>query len=214
MQINAKATLRPTKYTLDNFFSQEISQLTECNAPEVVSRFSQSEHWVGNFFLNSVLGCPIDQNGRAFGFGFLRRAETAFIEYEIARNFLIKFVNSNGEKPSFYLKSLTHFEITITMVYQAYHLFMRLSDEKFFEKNDRSLLDRLNKIYNLIRHFNPLELPLNHIHPMWISNDALQVESCALSFVEFEEIMIDIGELADRVSIIRKEQTESQKHSV
>lgn len=194
-----------TKYALDEFYSQEISQLTECNAPEVVKHFSQSEHWVANFFLNSVFGYPIAQKGRAFGFGFLRRAETAFLEYEIARMSLIGFINSNPEKPSLYLKSLTHFEITITMVYQAYQLLMRLSDEKLFQKNDGSPLDRLNKIYNLIRHFDPSELPLKHFHAMWISNNGLHIENYNLSFEELEEIMIEIGELADRVSKIGKE---------
>jgi hypothetical protein len=199
-----KINMRPSKYLLDNFFSQEISQLTECNAPEVANHFSQAEHWVGNFFLNSVLGCSIDQKARAFGFGFLRRAETAFVEYEIARKSLNDFVNSNGEKPFFYLKSLTHFEITVTMLYQSYQLFIRLSYEKLFEKNDGSVLERLNKIYNQIRHFNPSNLPSNHFHPMWITNEGIQTENCSLSFKEFEETMIEIGELADTLSKLEK----------
>ncbi|HEX9928039.1 MAG TPA: hypothetical protein VGB02_05765 [Pyrinomonadaceae bacterium] len=193
-----------TKYALDELYSQNISQLTECSAPEVVKYFSQSEHWVANFFLNSVFGCPIDQNGRAFSFAYLRRAETAFLEYEIARKFLVDFINSNHERPSLYLKSLTHFEVTITMVYQAYQLLMRISEEKLFQNNDGSLLERLHKIYNLIRHFNPFELPSKHFHAMWITNDGLQIENCSLSFQELKEIMIEIGEFADRVSEIRK----------
>jgi hypothetical protein len=194
-----------TKYALDEFYSQEISQLTECNAPSVVKHFSQSEHWVANFFINSVFGCTIDQKGRAFGFGFLRRAESAFLEYEIARKALIEFVISNHEKPSFYLKSLTHFEITISMAYQAYQLIKGLTGDMLFQKNDGSVLQRLNQIYNVIRHFDPSKLPSNHYHAMWITNEALHIENCNLSFQELEQILIEIGELADKVSNIRSE---------
>lgn len=194
-----------TKFALNKYFSQEISQLTECNAPSIVKLFSQSENWVANFFLNSVFGSSIDQNQRAFGFGFLRRAETAFLEYEMARNFLIDFINNSPNKPSLYLKSLTHFEISISMVYQAYQLLMSESSDKLFVKNDGSPIQKLNTIYNSFRHFKPSNLPPNHFHVMWISNNGLQIENCDLSFNELEEIMIEIGNLADRISKICKD---------
>jgi hypothetical protein len=192
-------------YALDEFFSQEISQLNACNAALIRHKFPESEHWVGNFFLNSIFTNPIDQKARAFGFGFLRRAETAFMEYEIARNFLDDFVKHKTGKPSSYLKALTHFEIAITMIYQSYQLVLKISDKNLFQKNDRSVLDRLNKIYNLIRHFDPSELPPKHFHPMWITNDGVQVESCSLTFEEIENTMIEIGNFADKVSSIRRD---------
>lgn len=111
-----------TNYALDKFVSQQLSQLTECNASNVTERYSQAKYWVSNFVLNSVFGGSISEEGKTFTFFFLRRAEAAFREYEYARQALTEFVSAPSKKPSLYFRALHHFEMTIAMLWQAYDL--------------------------------------------------------------------------------------------
>lgn len=191
-----------SNYFLDKFVSYELSKLTECNAREVSNRFSQSEFWITNFVLNSVFGHQVNESGRRFAFAFLRRAEYAFTEYEYARKALKGFVEAPTERVSLYFKALSHFEMAISMLWQAYSFIIRAIDEKLFAKGDNSAYEKLNNIYNVSRHFNPSALPDEHLHAVRITNDGIHIEGCNLSFAEIEELLLEIGTLADKVSSV------------
>jgi|ERR1051326_695679 hypothetical protein len=189
-----------TNYALDKFVSQQLSQLTECNAPNVTERYSQAKYWVSNFVLNSIFGGSVSEEGRTFTFFFLRRAEAAFTEYEYARQALTEFVSAPSKKPSLYFRALHHFEMTIAMLWQAYDLTRRVLKEKLFDKDDGSNYERLNWIYNVSRHINPSELSPGQIHVVWLSNTGIQTDKYEVSFPELEELLVEIGNLADNVS--------------
>jgi hypothetical protein len=193
-----------TNYVLDKFVSQQLSQLNECNASNVTERYSQAKHWVSNFVLNSIFGGPVSKEGRSFTFFFLRRAEAAFTEYEYARQALIEFVSAPSKKPFFYFQALHHFEMTITMLWQAYDLTRRVMKKKLFDKGDSSNYEKLNWIYNVSRHFDPLELPVGQIHAVWLNNAGIQTGRYGVSFQELEEFLIEIGSLADSISKAEK----------
>lgn len=191
-----------TKYSLDNFVSQQLSQLTECNAPDVVRQFKESNFWISNFILNSILRYQVDQRLRTFAYSYLRKAEAAFFEYDLARNSLFEFVNNSTKKPSAYFKSLTHFEFALSMLCQSYQLAKRISNEKFYEKGDGTHYEKLNKIYDEIRHFKPDNLPTNHFHPVWVTNHGIQIENILLNFGELESLLVEVGCFADKLSQI------------
>ena len=189
-----------TNYSLDKFVSQQLSQLTECNASNVSESYSQAKYWVSNFVLNSIFGGSASKEGRTFTFFFLRRAEAAFTEYEYARQALIEFVSTPLKQSSLYFRALHHFEMTITMLWQAYDLTRRILKEKLFEKSDGSNYERLNWIYNVSRHFDPSELPLGQIHAVWLNNDGIQTDKYGVSFQELGEFLVEVGNLADSIS--------------
>ena|SRR5258706_6844148 len=81
-----------TNYALDKFVSQQLSELTECNAPNAEDHYSQAKFWVSNFVLNSIFGGSASKERRTFTFFFLRRAEAAFTEYEYA---ILRFVRDS-----------------------------------------------------------------------------------------------------------------------
>ena len=144
-----KAVSYATDYTLDHFISQDLSKLTACNAPELVSRFPQSTYWIVNFTLNSRYGRPVDMDARKFCLGFLRRAEAAFFTYEFARQALLDFeasVNHGPRKTSVYFRALHFFEVCIAMHWQAIDLFRKLSKEDAYDKGDGSSIEKLHKI--------------------------------------------------------------------
>ena len=189
-----------TNYALDKFVSQQLSQLTECNVFNVAERYSQAKHWVSNFVLNSMFGGSVLEEGRIFTFFFLRRAEAAFTEYESACQALIEFVNAPSKRPSLYFRALHHFEMTIAMLWQAYDLTKKALNHKLFNKGDGSDYERLNWIYNVSRHFNPLDLPSGQIHVIWLTNAGIQTEKHGVSFPELEEFLVEIGNLANSIS--------------
>jgi hypothetical protein len=196
-------TLYPTDSTLDEFVSQGLSNVTQCSAPAIANRFPQSAHWIGTFTLNSMFGHRVGQDGRRFCLAFLRRAEAAFFDYELARQALHEFaesVKSGPKKTSLYFRALHFFEACLAMHWQGVSLFARLMAEKPFNKGDGSGYEKLNTIYNVSKHYDPATLPPHHLHAVWISNEGLNVDGCTLSFSELEDLLYELGTLADMVS--------------
>ena len=189
-----------SNYSLDQFVSSQLSELTECHTISVSERFPQSAFWVSNFTLNSIIGNPIKEHRRTLSFFFLRRAEAAFTEYERACQALHAFVNAPSKQPSVYFQALHHFEMTIAMVWQAFDFILGVAKTKVFDKGDDSHYERLNKIYNTSRHFKPSDLSAGQFHAVRIDNDGIRIDKCMLSFSELEKILIELGVIADDVS--------------
>jgi hypothetical protein len=104
---------------------------------------------------------------------------------------------------------LHHFEMTVTNLYQAFDFGRRFAEVRLFEKGDGSDYERLNLIYNVSRHFNPAELPPDHLHAVWIANDGIHTTDCCLTFEELAELITEIGRLADRLSRIEGKQSQA-----
>jgi hypothetical protein len=203
MKIELKALMRPTDYTIDRYISQELSKLTDCNAPEIASRFSQGSYWISNFILNSQFGCPIGPDARKFCLAFLRRAEATFFNYELARQALLEYVKlleDGARKNSLYFRALHFFEVCLAMQWQAINLFARLSKEKVFQKGDGSDEEKLNKIYNTSKHYDPASLPDHLLHAVWITNEGINIEGVCLTFEQLETLIMELGKTADYVS--------------
>ena len=188
-----------SNYGLDHLISQELSKLSRCEAPEVTSNFPESKHWVSNFALNSFLGFEVTPDLKRFRFTFLRRAEAAFIEYEYAREALSEYVANRPRKPSLYFRALHHFEMTIAMLWQAYNFARKFTGVDPYKPGDNSRYERLAKIYNASRYFDP-ELPPDYLHFIWIRNDGVFSANHSLSFEEIKECLEEIGRLADSFS--------------
>ncbi|MCG2740704.1 MAG: hypothetical protein L6300_10785 [Syntrophaceae bacterium] len=189
-----------TNYALDNFISQQLSELTEYNALEVSSRYPQKEFWVSNFSLNSIFGGTVSKEDRIFSFFFLRRVEAAFTEYEYACKALGGFISSTPKSSSLYFRTLHHFEMAISMMWQAYDFEIEKSGTPRFAKNDGSNYQRLNGIYNVSRHFNPSDLSAQNIHAIWLTNDGVKTENLEISYSETASFLIELGDMADEFS--------------
>lgn len=197
-----------TNYALDNFISQHLSQLTQCNAQEVSSRFPQNKFWVSNFSLNSMLGSEYTKEGKTFSFFFLRRAEAAFTEYEYACEALSAFITTKPKSPSLYFKTLYHFEMAVSMMWQAFDQYKKYTNKKIFRTNDGSKYERLNLIYNTSRHFKPSELSVKNIQVIWLTNNGIRIDplkskypEIEVTYPEIESLLIEIGNMANEYSV-------------
>jgi hypothetical protein len=186
-------------YALDNFVSQELSQLTECRATGVADEFPDYQSWLSTLVLNWVLGSSLPREKAALAFAIIRRAEAAITDYEEARKLLAKLVSS-GKSVSLYFRCLARFESTVAMVCQALTFIRKALNIKLYKKGDDSPHERLYEIYNKSRHYNPETLPTGQLHAVWIKNDGLFADGVHLTFAELRELVHEVGRIANTLS--------------
>jgi len=189
-----------TNYALDTYVSQNLSYLKVCEAPDLSNEFDQAEHWVNNFILNSMLSVQVKPEVKPFIFGILRRIQMALAEYGAGRSVLLEYLDGSKEKVSLYFRSLYHFEIAASLVYQSFDLVMKLTHQRLYQKNDGSPLARLNRIYNVSKHLETSTIPHGHIHAVWITNEGLAVSTAELTWEEIAELIKEAASLADSLS--------------
>jgi hypothetical protein len=137
---------------------------------------------------------------KPFVFGMLRRAQMALVEYQNGRSALLDFLSGSKERVSVYFRALYHFEIVVSLLYQAYDMTIKITNQKVFTKNDGSPIERLNRIYNVSKHLEPSTIPAGHIHAVWITNSGLAVSLATLTWLELAELVKDVGAAADAIS--------------
>jgi len=186
-------------YALDNFVSQDLSQLTECRADEIVKEFPDCSSWLTSFVLNWIFRIPLPKDKAALAFALIRRAEGAIEDYEEARRHLSSLV-AGGRSVSLYFRCLRKFESTVALLYQSLDFMRRALGISLFSPGDGSPYERLNLIYNKARHSDPQTLPAGQLHAVWIKNDGLYAEGANLTFGELHELLRDVGRIADKLA--------------
>lgn len=210
----------------DNFIAAKISKLRYCGAPDISGN---KKAILPAFIRNHRLALTLKNESRRLVFNFIRKVEIAFDEYCAARDALIEYLTQRDQRVTFYFKSLAHFENCIEHLYQAAMLFNAILGKNQFEKNDGSVLDRLNKAYNQFKHLDSYcelsqfkgqgsfqtlvryqnenaSMERNAIGdlsatPLWITNDGLECKTCVISFRELSEKIMDYYEEAEACAI-------------
>jgi len=196
---------RLSNYALDNFIAPKLSQLNKCIAPDVSKQYKESPHWLYNFILNMMLRFKIEGRDRQYRLFFLRRAQTAFREYDIARHMLQKYINSDEQNIELFVESLFHFETCIAQMWQAYDQTRRYLSSKnenykdIYTKGDGSPYERLNMLYNITRYGGD-NISVDGTVAMWITNDGLEAKDASITFDELAKLLGEIGYLADKLS--------------
>jgi hypothetical protein len=204
-------TWNMSNYSLDTFVAQELSQLTECNAPDLSKEFEQAEHWITNFIMNSMFSFNVDQLTRSYIFMIVRRAQMGIAEYNLGRLLLLDYTAGPPEQVSLYFRSLFHFENAAALFYQSYDITRHVRNDKPFQRNDGSPLDRLNKLYNSSKHTTPSQIPATHIHAVWLTNDGLSDKDVSLAWDEFSDIIRDVCTFANALTNPQSKQIEGRE---
>lgn len=192
---------RSSNYLLDRFISADLSSLTENNT----ILFDKEKHWVGAFILNSTLRYNYEEKQRIYLMNILRRIESTFYQYNTGGILLGDFLKHDKVNISKYLEAVVCIETSISHLYQAYMLGNKMAgeDNKLFEKNDGSSIQRLNKLYNVAKHYDSsisngdLE-ELNTI-PIWITNQGIKSNQTFLDFDELHAMMREVELIADEL---------------
>src|SRR4028119_1061810 len=185
-----------TTYGLDNFFAQGISELSECNAPDLAEHFAEVEPLIDHFFLNSIFTSPRPTEYKPYIFGIIRRVQMALVEYQNGRTLLLLFLNDSKKNTSLYFQGLSHFEIAVTQLYQAYDFWRKLGkkieskETNLFKTGDGSPLEKLNRLNNISKHLETSStIPEGNLHHVWISNNGICASGVTMSFTELADLV-------------------------
>jgi hypothetical protein len=188
-----------SNYALDTFVAQKLSELTAPSATSVAQEFPGLDTWLTTFVLKTIFHLSLPQDRAALAFALLRRAQAAIEDYDDACAALRPIVERQ-KTVSEYFRALRKLEGAIAMLYQAYDFAMKGLGIKLFEPDDGTPYQRLNLLYNRSRHTNVSTLPPGHLHTVWLQNDGVYTDGATLRFDELEDLLRDLGRIAERTS--------------
>jgi hypothetical protein len=185
---------------LDRHIAPGVSTFTKADIPDMSSWSKESSHWIANFFLNS-LTASFAPPMNAYAYNFLRRAQYAFSEYHLARESTLAFVANGGQSPTRYADALFHWECFLGQSWHAFNLLVTAWNGKAFKKNDGSIEQRLNTLYNQMKHIesrieNGQMIPGATV-PVWLENEGLHSVDTSLTYAESAEILKELAKYAD-----------------
>ncbi len=137
----------------------------------------------------------------AYAYNFLRRVQYAFSEHHLARESTLRFLSAGGQSPRPYVDALFHWECFLGQAWHAYALLITAWEGKAFDKGDGSVEQRLNALYNQMKHVdsridNNQMIPGATV-PVWLTNTGLQSVDAALSYAETGEVLKDLAKYAN-----------------
>jgi hypothetical protein len=170
-----------SSYALERFFAPGIAGFHSADIPDGSSLDDQASHWIANHVLNSVLRASIRPPGNAYIFNFLRRAEGAFAEHANAREATLGFLESGGQALGRYVEALRHWEFFLSeawnalAILRAFTRYLGDDETKLFSKGDGSLAERVNLLYNSMKHVESRiaagQIEEDATIPVWLSNE-------------------------------------------
>jgi hypothetical protein len=188
-----------SNYAKDKFVAPEMSKFTAAAIRDMTAVSVEQEHWLMNFVLNTMLSVNLAAPIRQTLFNFLRRVESAFREYSLARDQTTAYL-TDTKKVSAYIAAIGHWEVFLSYAYQAYCLLAQ-NQKILFTPGDGSGLQRLNLLYNRSKHADKAieagQLPEDATMAVWLTNDGLRSTDSRLTFDEIAEILEDLARWSD-----------------
>lgn len=181
-------------FTLDEFVSQELSQLTACAPESLINELPDREYWFKQYVLRRIFHNHVSGEKAALAWALLRRTDAAIDEWEMA------CATSRGDlrQPAVYFKLLRHLENCVAALWQGLEFGRKAIGRDLYQKNDGTVFERLNWVYNVSRHFVPNELPPGQLHRVWLTNDGLRTQEHAVSFDEMREKIKLLARVVDK----------------
>ena len=197
-------TVQFSAQIIDAHIAPGASAFNTAEIPDMSTWAKESGHWVANYFLNSALSAAFAPPMNAYAYNFLRRAQYAYVEHSLARASTLRFLEARGQSPRAYADALFHWECFLGQAWHAYALLVTAWKGKAFEKNDGSVEQRLNALYNQMKHVESRiengQMPRGANVPVWLENDGLRSIDARLSFGETAEVLKDLAKYADALS--------------
>jgi hypothetical protein len=149
------------------------------------------------FVITAILLPHIDPKTRARVFTFIRRTQTVYDTYKLARAAYAKFFREQDHQA--YLTALGQFEICLAAAYQGHEVLFAMRGAEFRDKSGggRAELNwRMDRLYNKPKHTEGMiraQTFKGETVSMWLSNQGLQTQSEKMSFAELHDIVFDMS---------------------
>jgi hypothetical protein len=194
-------TIQFGSHFLDTLLAPGISSFNEADVPDLSGECPQAEHWISNFFLNSLLGPRYNETWKQAAVSFLFRTQNALRAYQIARAKTLECVAAfQPGRPAIklYFDGVSHWETVVLNMQIVLDLFFRVIDQKALESDDAA---RIRKAANRIKHFaedivegaNTADVTL----PIWLAKDGLKTRVAEVKYEELWENLREMGKAAD-----------------
>lgn len=182
---------------MNGYMAPGISDFKTADIPDISKSYDQSHYWLTNYILNSILRGDYGLPFKSYAFNFLRKAEGAFREHELARVATLRYLTSGKQSPSSYMEALLYWEHFLALSWQAYDLFRRAFGIRIFTPGDRSLEERLNLLYNSCKHdVGSVSVPPEAIIPVWMTDNGLTNSKVTVTFPETADVLQELAKWA------------------
>jgi hypothetical protein len=185
----------------DNHIAPGVSSFTSAEIPDMSQYTKESPHWVANFFLNSAFTAKFRPPMDVYAYNFLRRAQFAFTEHALARESTLRFLEGGNQSVTRYVEALHHWESFLGQAWHAYALLQKAWGGKGFDKGDGSVEQRLNAIYNQMKHvesrIDNAQMQPGATVPVWLENQGLRSIDANLTYAESGEVLMELAKYAD-----------------
>jgi hypothetical protein len=196
--------LRYSAKILNENIGPGVSDFVAAEIPNASQFSGESEHWVTNFFLNCTFRGAFAPPMHAYAYNFLRRAQNAFSEHRLAREHTLNFLGPDGKEIKRYVAALYHWESFLGQAWHAYALLAKAWDSNVFDKNDGSVQQRLNALYNQMKHVESRiengQILCNATVPVWLENQGIRSIDTHLTFEETAEVLKELAKIADALT--------------
>jgi hypothetical protein len=197
---------------LDSHIAPGASTFSKAEIPDMSTHAKESRYWVANYFLNCVLTAQFGPPMNAYAFNFLRRTQAAFNQHQLAREKTLAFLAGGGQSVTAYVDALFFWESFLGQSWHAFALLATAWDGRVFEKNDGSVEQRLNALYNQMKHVesrieNGQMIPGATV-PVWLDDDGLRSIDTRLDYAETASVL---GELAKYADILMNPRTAKEE---
>jgi hypothetical protein len=188
---------------LNEHIAPGFDQFTAAEIPDLRDEFPEAQHWLGDYFLNSVLRGRFDDPQRQLVVAFLRRTQHAFDAYHSARDLTGTFLATRGEDPGIhgYYAAVSQWEWFTVDYSMTVDLYKRLFGRRLFEKGDHSAESSLYTIANNVKHIaNSLDAHPEGFPavPLWLTNRALRsYAGVSITYRSAASLLRDMARVAD-----------------
>jgi hypothetical protein len=217
---NAQATGGKFNHALlGRLIAPEISNFTSAVLPDLSESFPQSEHWIANYFLNSVFTGNFPGKWRVYAQNFIYRAQNCLFEYERARQLTGEFLaTTTPGKPAtrIYFRMLSAWETSLLNFSIATDVFRHMNEGTgIFSSKDGSAYQRAYDLANEVKHYGltiskhpdfsddgdllPEDDKAPQALPLWLNNFGFHSCCHKLNFEEYAKAVSDVCEFADKL---------------
>lgn len=203
----------------DTFFAPELSKFTTAEIADMQGADDQRLHWLSNYLLNSALSGAFASPARQQIYNFLRRSQSAFADYELARMATERFLGDRDHAIPAYVAAVGHWEDFLTHVWQANEFLTKVivpgAKRPMFEPGDGSANERLHSLHTRAKHAAAAilrgELVGESPLCVWLTNDGLKSTD---SWLTYEEAAEELRSLAKWARVVEHPTTARDKLTV
>jgi len=185
-----------SNYALDTFVAQNMSKLTHLSIKSLSEEFPNVDNWFSQFVFRRIFQVHVPDEKAALAFAIVRRSHAALQEWELASAAAQGDLRSIGNLFSV----LRHLESCISSVWQGLEFARKPLGQDYFKNGDGSVYERMNWIYNVSRHFDPLALPQGDTHRVWLSDQAMHTREQTVSFDELREAIRMLARISEKIA--------------